>query len=285
MIIVSGAFAPKLLVKNMRVGGAFGFVGRRLEEARQKRNVDILVIGSSHAYRGYDPRIFRRNGYDICNLGSSAQTLIQTEYLMNKFSDDLNPKFVIIDIYPMLLNSDGLESTIDLVSNGEVSFETVKMTFNSNSLKAYNTLIFSSFNNILHLKDTKNGEFEGEKYISGGYVETYKNSKSFKRREKSVISVSDDQLNALKRILKKLEVEKIPFVLVQSPFARSNYNSYVNNKSIDTLLSKFGPYYNFNEKLNLPANMHYDDSHVNQYGVNIFNKYLIGILRKEKFIL
>ena len=35
---------------------------------------DIILLGSSHAYRGYDPAIFREHGYNMFNLGTNSQT-------------------------------------------------------------------------------------------------------------------------------------------------------------------------------------------------------------------
>ena len=40
-------------------------------------NIDVLVLGSSHAYRGFDPRIFKKAGIKLFNFGSSGQTLLQ----------------------------------------------------------------------------------------------------------------------------------------------------------------------------------------------------------------
>jgi hypothetical protein len=68
---------------------------------------------------------------------------------------------------------------------------------------------------------------------------------------------------------------------VQAPFSKSNYNSYTNNDEIDRLFSGLGEYYNFNKILNLPDNMYYDDSHLNQFGVNIYNAKLIDTLKRS----
>src|SRR5690606_34946967 len=101
---------------NYRIG-SHGHLFSRLSEADTIQNVDILIIGSSHAYRGYDVRLFGSNGSKVFNLGSSAQTPIQTEYLVNKYINDFKPKFIVFDIYPKVLCIDGVESTMDLLSN------------------------------------------------------------------------------------------------------------------------------------------------------------------------
>src|SRR5262245_26702081 len=44
------------------------------QEFDQKEHYDVLVLGSSHAYRGYDPEHFAKRGLRMFNLGSTAQT-------------------------------------------------------------------------------------------------------------------------------------------------------------------------------------------------------------------
>ncbi|HMG08194.1 MAG TPA: hypothetical protein VK609_06770, partial [Mucilaginibacter sp.] len=45
------------------------------------------------------------------------------------------------------------------------------------------------------------------------------------------------------------------------------------------LFAGLGGYYNFNKILNLPDSMYYDDSHLNQFGVNAYNAKLIDTLK------
>src|SRR5215217_8103310 len=89
------------VVNNLKfpIGGN-GHLFSRLKELDTVKNVDILFLGSSHAYRGYDVRKFNRLGYSAFNLGSSAQTPVQTELLVKTYLAQLNPKVVILDIHP-----------------------------------------------------------------------------------------------------------------------------------------------------------------------------------------
>ena len=82
---------------------------------RKIKNVDVLFLGSSHAYRGFDPRIFRKRGYSSFNLGSSAQTPSQTKVWLKRYLKHLNPKIVIYEVYPGTFSSDGIEASLDLV--------------------------------------------------------------------------------------------------------------------------------------------------------------------------
>jgi len=82
LIILWGDYAPRILEKNLNYKiGAGGHMYSRLQDIHRTSNIDILILGSSHAYRGYDPRIFNKHGFSMFNLGSSAQSPIQTKVL------------------------------------------------------------------------------------------------------------------------------------------------------------------------------------------------------------
>src|SRR5688572_21718598 len=57
----------------------------RIKEVKQTKDVDILFLGASFAYRGFDPRIFKEYGYKSFNLGSSNQTPLQTKLLLDRY--------------------------------------------------------------------------------------------------------------------------------------------------------------------------------------------------------
>ena len=80
----------------------------RLKEVKTVKNVDILFLGSSHTYRGFDTSIFHDCGYSAFNLGSSSQTPIQTLTLANRYLKQLNPKLVVLEVYPGNFTGDGV---------------------------------------------------------------------------------------------------------------------------------------------------------------------------------
>src|SRR5690606_38894975 len=107
---------------------------------------DILILGSSRAYRHYDPRIFRKYGIEIFNLGSSAQTFIQTNYILQKYAQRFKPEIIVLDIYPAMFGSDGVESSLDLMfSDLVLDPQFRKLTWKQRNLKLFNTLIFSTY--------------------------------------------------------------------------------------------------------------------------------------------
>lgn len=288
-LIVWGLIMPVKLMPNLiYVRGGYGSLYSRLREADTTKNLDILFLGTSHAYRGYDTRIFHQAGYKIFNLGSSAQTPIQTEYLLKKHLHQLNPKLVVFDIYPLILGTDGTEPTLDLTSNSEsIDKGILKMIINVNNIKAYNTLIYSCFRRFFKLdknyvEPIKKGS---DTYIGGGYVETYKVFNEKKDYNKTKYIIDSNQFSATKRIIALLKKEKIPYVIVQAPLSQGLYKSITNNAQIDSNLRSLGNYTNFNTFFSLPDSVFADDNHLNQNGVKLYNKEFISLLHNNSISL
>lgn len=75
---------------------------------------DLVVIGSSHAYRGYDPRVFGERGHRLFNLGSSAQTPLSTYAVLEGLVTKDRAPLLIIDVYENAFTHDGIESVSEL---------------------------------------------------------------------------------------------------------------------------------------------------------------------------
>jgi hypothetical protein len=268
-------FAPNPMIKNF-VDAPKGLIATKMQEFGEIKAIDAVVLGSSCAYRGYDPRIFRQSGIEFFNFGTSSQTPLQTNFVVDKYVSTLNPKLVIFDILPYQFEENGLESTLDFLANG-IHVSTID--FKSQNMKVYNTYLYATvFKSFLDKKET-NRDFNGN-YVAGGYVENFK---VFKPNKKDTLksmpcNILPQQLAAFGQALNKIKVRHIPFVLVQSPIPLSTYNARQNNAALDSVFMQYGAYYNFNKILTLPDSLFYDAVHLNQNGVNIFNKKLIELI-------
>ena len=286
-IVVWGEIAPREFQKNLNYRlGSSGHLYSRIREIKNYGNVDILVLGSSHAYRSFDPRIFVSQNIKMFNLGSSAQSPIQTEILVKKYIDYLKPKIVIYEVYPHIFELDGVESSLDLITNDTIDINAIEMVFQINHLKVYTTFIYSLWRQIFSLDKNYKEPVKKDKddYVKGGYVAREIGYNAVKKHyEKQKYSIQKDQEKAFKNTLELLKERGIIVVLVQAPFSKEWYNSFTNNKEMNAYLNSFGlKYYNFNKILNLDSRVHFFDSnHLNQKGVDIFDNKLIEILEKE----
>lgn len=281
-LIFWGEIMPKEYQKNLNYTiGSGGHVYTRLKEAKKTEGVDILFLGSSHTYRGFDTRIFKQKGYTSFNLGSSSQTPLQTRMLLDRYLDQLDPKIVIYEVYPKTLTMDGIESSLDLIANDQNDLGSIDLALKQKHIKVFNTLLYGFYSDFFHRNETYK-EYTtkaNDHYVKGGYVE--KDLKYFKKtqHEPQEWEMNSDQFETFDQIIKELEKRSIRVILVQAPISRSLYTSYTNNASFDSRMKQYGEYYNFNELMTVNDSLHfYDANHLNQIGVERFNKKLIEVV-------
>lgn len=261
--------------------GSWGHLHARLDEAKAVKDVDVLFLGSSHTYRGFDTRIFEKNGWSSFNLGSSSQTPIQTLALVKRYLNKLNPKVVVLEVYPVTLSLDGVEAGLDLVSNDRNDIYSVEMALKINHTKVYNTLTYAAIRDLLGLNDSfvQPLNLGSDMYVSGGYVEREVVYYSPKPLPTASIELKENQLAALKEIVQLVEEREIKMVLVYAPIPKSNYNRYSNNQEFDSTMKGISTYFNFNKLMHLNDSLHFqDEDHLNQLGVELFNAKLIEVL-------
>jgi len=270
--LIPGAFRPNASYKV----GAFGHLRSRIEEINYYENVDVLFLGSSHAYRGFDTRIFNKSGIKTFNLGSSSQTPVQTQVLLSRYVNVLNPKTVVYEVYPETFMLDGVESSIDLLANDRNDWRSVEMSMTIGSINVFNSLFYAfvadwTGRNDKFVEPRVQG---GDQYISGGYVERevleYCTPSRF---DSKMLYQKYYQWVVFEEIVKSLKARGIKVILVFAPVTKYLYESYSNVEAFDSLMAASAEYYNFNEILSLEDTIHfYDYHHLNQRGVELFNR-------------
>lgn len=286
MLLIYGRIAPDAFAPNVKFRqGSGGFIRTRLNEAEKRKDIDLLFLGSSHCYRGFDTRIFAQHGYNCMNLGSSAQTPLQTEVLVERYLDKLNPKKVIYEVYPGTFTFDGVESALDLISNDEIDSYALNMALKTNNIKVYNTLLYVWLNDVLNITPeyVEPRQKGTSTYVKGGYVEMISKINTKKCDKKEDWKIREEQFEAFKRIINKLKSRNIEIFLVYAPITKSLYSSHTNNSYIDRLFHGEAPYFNFNKDEKFDDEKHfYDLDHLNQEGVELFNDLVIRNVLKKK---
>lgn len=289
VLFLWGQFVPPPINGNLKyVTQHIGFFDKRLAEFERIDSVEILFLGSSHTYRGFDTRIFSAHGISSFNLGSSAQTPVETLLLLQTYLDSIDVDLAVFEVYPITFSIDGVESSMDVISAINNDWPSYQMARKINQIKTYNTLIYVSMREFFNLKHSPvEGPTDKEKYISGGYVER---ELEFATplpmpKEKSDIVILPYQLAAFNDALDMLSAQNIQVVLVFAPVPSAVYQGYADIEEFDSLMHSHGPYYNFNEILNTDDSLHFFDAdHLNQIGVNLFNEKLIEILKRDSII-
>ncbi len=277
-VIVYVEFFPEYFQNNIFYEKfANGFSNTRYKEVKQINEVDILFLGSSRTYRHYDPRNFAKEGFTSFNLGSSAQTFIQTEILVKRYLDSLSPKYVILDIYPGMFSSDGAESSFDLISNDFNNWDTFKLAIKTKNIKVFNTWVYALYKEYFFnaLNDREKLTKKNDQYIPNGYVER---KVSFNRVQGDFEQnwvYNDIQWNSFVEIIEMIRKTKSDLIIVHSP-RHSGYKYNNEDKLINYLESQSIPFYNYKDLNFINDTLHfYDPSHLNQNGVDLYNQLIL----------
>lgn len=274
----------------------YGHLALRLAEA-DTAEPQLLFIGSSHCYRTFDTRLYDSLGLRSFNLGSSNQTPLQSFLLLSRYMERWKPDLVVVEVHPDVLANDGVESAVDMLSNSAMDHRLLGMTASLKNIRVFNTMLCSAIDHLVNgLPDhkarpvvrlphpyspTDSIEFA---YVKGGFVETTQLCWEPKELEPMTINVKPLQLKRLEMIADLLEAHGTKYLFVEVPASHRRYNSYLNHKQfeqqIESVLPDKSLYINFNDDYRLTSLLddstcYYDDDHLNQKGIRIFNNYFI----------
>jgi len=289
-VIICGEFFPGMLYNNLQYDfGANDYIHYKLEELKEEKEYDIVFVGSSHCYRTFDTRLFQERGFSSINLGSKSQSHIQTNVWLKDFIDQMNPKLLIYEVYPIMFSVDGIESTVDMVNNEYPLNSLAKTIWQQKHLKVINSIIFRRYREIFfgNYRDYVKENF-GSRYIDGGFVEKVEDVESEYNVDSMYVDILDVQLKAFKQNVSLLKDKGVPYVLVEAPVTTQSFDHMIGADIVRDTISKYGDYINFNTISNLDDHKHFfDHDHLNQEGVEVFIPSFIdyledrGVLPKE----
>jgi len=179
-----------------------GFSAKRFAEMKQASDLDVLFAGSSHCYRTFDTRFFRSRGLKTFNMGSTAQTPLNTYFLLKQHIARLKPKLLIIEVYPGILGVDGTESFLDLLTNIRPTRDLVSMALAIRSVRVMNAL----FARMMRIGESgpavsvRSGA-RHERYIEGGFVERTDAAGGTREGRMKPVTISDEQLDYLRKVV------------------------------------------------------------------------------------
>jgi hypothetical protein len=260
----------------------------RVREAAELPPTKILVLGSSHAYRGMDPRVFAAHDLRIFNLGSAGQTPLQMEALLRHHLAARAPRLTLIETYPEVFTHRGIECTLDLLANERLGADVVCVALRTMDITVWNTLLYTSIREAFgppKPMPAPTVATNGDRYVSGGFVEHHESGFTSKRSEPfHEWRPLPEQLETLRRVVGTLQQAGSRVVLFRAPVLPGNRYVPEVEARIDSTLSAMPgvPYYDLSE-LFAPTDtaLFYDDHHLDQQGVERFNAELIRQLRED----
>ncbi len=152
--------------------------------------VDVLVVGSSHAYKHIDPSVlYEEEGISSYILGSASQPLWNSYYYIAEALKTQSPKLVIVECYKVSMQKDYADdpTTVKAVSNMKLSANRIEAINNSVEDKTKLTdyyLEFPWFHS--RYKALKKGDF----VVNYNWFGKYKNYLGYNPYNKIVASES-----------------------------------------------------------------------------------------------
>lgn len=256
---------------------------QRFREFDAKAKYDAVILGSSHAYRGYDPAVFAEQGYSVFNLGSSAQTPLNSLRLANTFLDSARTPLLILDVYEGTLSNDGLESTMDLVMNLPTFGEAADMAWAMRDLRGLNALALRT------LSPSRASYPADPKYMALGFAPHRDSIKTMAGAPSGKLPVLDRRQKRCFKDLLDLCQERGIKVVVSSHFARSNrraaYHVPLATYIKHTLSGSGMPYLDFTDAPHIDdRNWFADENHLNLTGADIFTRQLVDSLESLGYL-
>lgn len=260
------------------------------EVAERDEPIDVVVVGSSHAYRGFDPRVFSEAGLRLVNLGSTNQTPLNSRFLVERYVPKLGPKLVLFEVYYATLTGDGFEASRDLVVNTPWTWEMQRMAFATRHLGAIQFTLAKGLGLVADETKVVQRPIEGERYVTGGYCEAGGPRRALSDRDPFTVAVLTRQLDHLVDATAIARDRGANVVWVTHPLLRDHREALTNYDEVHGQIAEAAAearvaYFNFDGVLALDPLAHFADfHHLDAEGVKLFDEALIEALRTEGYV-
>jgi hypothetical protein len=266
---------PVIIYSSNYYSSKGGHTYQALKEFNEDEGFDAVFLGSSHAYRGFDPRIFNSRGLKTFNLGTSGQDLEASELLYRSLIARKNVKTVVLEIFRRQLESSGnaIESSFEIAYNAPTFDIGLDYILEKRDWRYVNVLLYKFFTQ--HMAPV----YYDDTYIGSGYSEVRDSVKTPDKNFIETFVPEDKKFATLERIIRLAKANNHNLVLVSHPLPKEmpRQPHYLFRERIAPLLKKYDiPYFDYTFNHDLHSMYHfYDPNHMNQSGVEIFNNSLL----------
>jgi len=245
---------------------------------------DLLVIGSSHAYRGYDPRIFQRNGIDMYSAGSGFQNTLASFVLLENIFIPKKNDIVIIDLFDQTFEGDGVGSYARLIQNVTSYTAATELARRQPDIRTFNSLMCRIFS------DQSRIEVPDEPgYLYNGYCPKNDTAVISSSEIRKIPSFNMSFVKYLKETIRLIKSQNAHPIAVSHPQPKTLTNETFHKEFLELVMPVLQEegilYLDYNSNHNLNNSEHFADSnHLNQAGVELFNSKLISDMKEHGII-
>lgn len=278
---------PVALITNSYYTWKGGGTYRKFREFDRNAHYDVVVLGSSRAYRGYDPQVFADSGFSMFNLGTSAQSIRNTYFIAENYITAENTGLLIVDLFSGSFRPTQLESSSDLIQNLDSRVAAQDIAWNSGDIRCFNMLM------LRMLTEAAPSSFTESDYKKNGYASKSDSLskklrnylKVFRQPDSVTLSTGSDEMKYFNKLVALCRERRIPLVLVYSPtsafYSRKNHVAFMQQIEPIALKCRLYDYSDFQLST---TDCFYDDTHLNSAGVIRFNKSLIASLHRDSLL-
>ncbi|MBO4815546.1 MAG: hypothetical protein J5507_01045 [Clostridia bacterium] len=264
---------------------------------QEKNSINVLVLGSSHAYSSFNPYLIEEQTglitYDFC---TQQQPIWITYYYLKEALKYQTPKYLILEVHMAVANNeDYSEEQVNRDAIDKMKFSLNKINAIRTSVQNINDQISYYFSIIKYHsrykeinENDKKTAFSGYTINNKGYIGLPKTDykcdyKNYENEE--IEKIHDKSEDYLKRIIKLSKENNIKLILVKTPavYSENEYKklNYINKIAVENDIM-FLNYIKNIEALYLDFNNDfYDKGHLNKLGSEKFTKKFIEDAKME----
>jgi len=298
------------------------FTKQRLDDfyGLKKDSLDMVFVGSSHAYCTFDPEIFDKKlaGKRSFQMGTPLQHPDTTYYLLKEIYQTQTPKTVVMELYWDVLDGNfslkQAESYLEVSQNEEIQKEYLKKGFPMGARLRHELLpirfqqeyfAFASKSMEENLEEMyavskKKAETQGgtEYYRSKGYVfcdmmmleSEYNTTNQFRNLDGKKWTMAKRQREYLEKIVALCKDKGSQVIFVTAPVANVSMDYIKNYENIHEQVAKVAeelsvPYWDYNiinKEDGLLTNADFrDDAHLNDAGVQKVDRDFLNRIQED----
>ena len=263
-----------------------------------KDTVDLLVLGSSHAYVNIDPGIlWEEYGVPAYDLGGGVQPLWNTYFYLKEALKTQTPKLIVLDAYTVTFNQEyndngravsntfGMKWSRDKVNAMKLSAPPDKL---SSFLLGYTQ--YHSRIRELSREDFLKDKGDEARYASwkGSYLSTAVRSfawpKDVQTEERGLMTEKTEAW--YRKTIELAQSANVPLLIVVNPYFNiTTEHQAIYNTAADIAAEYGVPFVNFNRNFTIleldPAVSYFDEEHMNIWGSREFTRMLGKMLTED----
>lgn len=289
------SMAQNILRKKIDGSQDFVHYAYRLEN----NTTDVLFLGSSHVYYSVSPNeLWGEYGIPSAVLGSPAQALCSTYYLLKDFLKHQKPKAVVLEAYGAsydvtYMSETRMRQVLDAMPMSPVKLEAIGDLCKDFSFGKKMTYLFPISLYHSRWQELKPYDFyQKSTYLRGANLTLeYRDYSAYKSMKKKIKKAEffEDTIYYLQKIVELTRENDVQLVLYSVPMASYKKGKYKTYYSANLAVEEFAKEQNIpylflekNDDLAFDYAKDFKDSeHVNFYGQKKITGYLAGFLKDQ----